>query len=120
LIGTDEHEGPDCVAACWANFVTNGEPMSFWEFIGTVLEKTGLPPTRGAVPYSVAYAAAAVAETWDTLRGGTLNSENGLSRFAVRYMCTHHWFSIERAKRELEWAPAVSLAEGIERTVAAL
>ena len=47
---------------------------------------------------------------------GTLNAEDGLSRFAIRYMCTHHYFSIERARRELGYVPRVSIAEGIERT----
>jgi nucleoside-diphosphate-sugar epimerase len=32
-------------------------------------------------------------------------------------MCTHHYFSIERARRELGYAPKVSIDEGIARTV---
>jgi sterol-4alpha-carboxylate 3-dehydrogenase (decarboxylating) len=99
-----------------AYFITNGEPMGFWDFVAKVLDRLHLPPIRGRVPYPVAYAVAAAYEAADTLRGGTLNSENGLSRFAVRYMCTHHYFSIDRARRDLGYAPAVSIADGIERT----
>ena len=46
-----------------------------------------------------------------------MNAEGGLSRFAVRYMATHHYFSIDKARRELEWTPAVSLKDGIRMTV---
>lgn len=100
-----------------AYFITNGEPMPFFDFVKRVLKRLDLPPIRGSVPFTVAYLVAAVAEGIDTLRGGTLNSEDGLSRFAVRYMCTHHYFSIDKARRELGYEPTVSIAEGIDRTV---
>jgi len=41
-----------------------------------------------------------------------------MTRFAIRYMCTHHYFSIEKAKRELGYDPKVSIVEGVDRTVA--
>ncbi len=103
-----------------AYFITNGEPYPFFQFVADVLAQLGLPAMKGSVPYPVAYAVAALAERWDTLKGGTLHAEDGLTRFAVRYMCTHHYFSIEKARRELGYRPAVSLAEGIRRTTAAL
>jgi nucleoside-diphosphate-sugar epimerase len=31
-------------------------------------------------------------------------------------MCTHHYFSIEKARRDLGYNPSVSVEEGIERT----
>lgn len=103
-----------------AYFVTNGEPRAFWDFIDQVLDELGLPATKYRVPYRVAYFAASIAEGVDTLRGGTLNAETGLTRFAIRYMCTHHYFSIDKAHRDLDWTPAVDLNEGIRRTVAHL
>ncbi len=101
-------------------FITNGEPVAFWDFIDRVLVRRGRPPTRGRIPYRVAYAAAALAEGLGAVLGRDAGPENGLTRFAVRYMCTHHYFSIERARRELGYRPAVSIAEGIGRTVEAL
>ena len=101
-----------------AFFITNGEPMPFWDFVGAVLAEMQLPPIRAAMPYHIAYAAAAVAEGIDALRGGKLGTANGLSRFAVRYMCTHHYFSIEKARRVLGYEPKVSVREGITRTIA--
>ncbi|MEZ4287681.1 MAG: NAD-dependent epimerase/dehydratase family protein [Polyangiales bacterium] len=103
-----------------AYFVTNGEPMPFWDFVRKVCARMDFPPIKYRVPASLAYGIASVSEWWDTMKGGTLNNENGLTRFAIRYMCTHHYFSIEKARRELGYDPKVSIDEGIELTCAAL
>lgn len=103
-----------------AYFITNGEPMAFFDFIEKVLVQLGYPPITGKVPYWLAYFAASVVEGIDTLKGGTLNAENGLTRFSVRYMVTHHYFNISKAYRDFGWKPKVSLEEGIRLTVAAL
>ena len=110
----------DGKAAGQAYFITNGEPIPFWRFVDQFLVALDYPTIKGYVPFGVAYAAAAMAELWDTLKGGGINPENGISRFAVRYMCTHHYFSIEKAKRDLGYDPQISIDEGVRRTVAAL
>jgi len=110
------NEGLNSIAAGQAYFITNGEPMPFWDFIRKVAARLGFPPVKYTAPKSLVYAIAAVKEGIDTLKGGTLNAEDGLTRFAIRYMCTHHYFSIEKARRELGYDPAVSVEEGIERT----
>lgn len=101
-------------------FVTNGEPLPFFEFVGRMLAGLGLPPVRAYLPYRLAYGLGAVVEAIEALRGGELGAEHGFSRFAVRYMCTHHYFSIERARHELSYRPRVSLDEGIALTCEAL
>lgn len=103
-----------------AYFITNGEPVAFFDFVERVLVELGYPPINGKVPYWLAWTVAAIMEGLDTLKGGTLNAENGLTRFAVRYMVTHHYFSIEKARRDFGWTPRINLAEGIRLTVAAL
>ncbi len=103
-----------------AYFVTNGEPIPFWDFVRRVVGPLGYPLPRLAVPFSVAYAAAALREATDALRGREIDVEDGLSRFAIRYICTHHYFSHDKATRDLGYRPRVSLSEGITRTVAAL
>ncbi|MBW1756400.1 MAG: NAD-dependent epimerase/dehydratase family protein [Deltaproteobacteria bacterium] len=109
-------DGLNSIAAGQAYFITNGEPMPFWDFIRKVAARLGFPPIKYRAPKSLIYAIAAVKEGIDTLKGGTLNAEDGMTRFAIRYMCTHHYFSIEKARRDLGYDPAVSIDEGIERT----
>lgn len=111
---------PDSAVAGQAYFITNGEPMGFFAFVQDVLDELKLPPILGAVPYPVAYTVAAIKEGLDTLRGGTFNTEDGMTRFAVKYMVKHHYFSIQKAKQELGYTPGVNIADGIRRTVAAL
>ncbi|MEL7369674.1 MAG: NAD-dependent epimerase/dehydratase family protein, partial [Myxococcota bacterium] len=108
------------VASGEAYFVSNGIPMDFFDFVGRVLAELELPPIRGRVPFAVAYGAAAVAERWQAWRGHPAGLEDGLSTFAVRYMCTHHYFSIEKAHRDLGYTPKVDLEQGIQRTCTAL
>ena len=109
-------DGLDSVAAGAAYFITNGEPMPFWDFVRKVAARLGFPPIKYTVPKSLVWGIAAIKEGIDTLKGGTLNAEDGLTRFAIRYMCTHHYFSIEKARRELGYNPSVSVDEGIELT----
>lgn len=101
-------------------FITNGEPMPFWQFVARIVAPLGHRPPRVPMPFWLAYGAATVRETIERLRGGKLNAEEGLSRFAIRYLCTHHYFSHARATRELGYRPRVGVDEGIARTVAAL
>lgn len=116
VVAAEARLAPGGAACGQPYFVTNGEPMVWFDFVEKLLVELGYPPITGRVPYWVAYAAATIAETIDTLKGGTVNAENGLTRFAIRYMVTHHYFSIAKARRELEWTPAVSLEEGIRLT----
>jgi 2-alkyl-3-oxoalkanoate reductase len=119
MLAADQHLTPGSPVGGQAYFITNGEPMSFWEFVAQVLPPLGYRPPTLSIPRSVAYAAAAVREAFDTyVRGGTLNAEEGLSRFAIRYICSHHYFSHAKATRELGYVPRVRMPEGIERAVA--
>ena len=116
LLAADQSLSLESAIAGQAYFITNGEPMPFWDFVRKVIERLELPPLRGKIPHQIVYAIAAVKEGFDTLRGGTISPEDGLTRFAIRYMCTHHYFSIDKARRDFGYEPKVSVAEGIELT----
>lgn len=118
LLAADDNLEEGGTAVGQAYFITNAEPMKFFDFVGDVLKELDLPPIKGHVPYRIAYAVAAVKEFVDTLRGGDLHADQGISRFAIRYMCTHHYFSVDKAHRDLGYTPRVSIQEGIKRTVA--
>ena len=117
VVSAEERLTPGSPVCGQAYFVTNGEPIAFFDFIEKFIVEMGYPPIRGKVPYWLAYTVAAIAEGIDTLKGGTLNAEDGLTRFAVRYMVTDHYFNISKARRDLDWNPKVSLEQGIRLTI---
>ncbi len=119
LLLAAESLGGDGKAAGQAYFVTNGEPTSFWEFVGRVLDGLGYPRPTIKVPFPIAYGAAAFREGLDALRG-IPTSEESLTRFAIRYLTTHHYFTHAKATRDLGYRPKVDLAAGIAQTVAAM
>lgn len=120
VLAAEQRVKPGGVACGQIYFITNGEPKAFFDFVDMLLMEAGYPTIKGKVPFWLAYGVAALAEGIDTLKGGTLNAEDGMTRFAIRYMVTHHYYSIEKAKRELDWQPRVDLAEGLRLTVEAL
>jgi nucleoside-diphosphate-sugar epimerase len=120
LLLADERLTVNGPVAGQAYFVTNGEPLPFFDFVKRVLRELGLPKIVAGVPYPIVFAAAAIKEAIDTLRGGTLNAEDGMSRFAVRYMVRHHYFDISKARRDLGYTPRVSLDQAIQLTCADL
>ena len=102
-----------------AYFITNGEPMAFFDFVEDFVVEMGHPTITKKVPFWLAYSVAACVEGWDMLKGGSLK-ETGMTRFAIKYMVTHHYYSIDKAHRDFGYTPKVSLAEGIKLTVADL
>ena len=117
LVGAGEKLLDEKMLGGEAFFVTNGEPMPFWDFVDKVLVAMNKPVTKARIPFSIAYFVAAMAEGINTLKGKTPTQEDGLTRFAIRYMCTHHYFSIDKARSQLGYDPAISIDDGIARTV---
>ena len=119
VLAAEARLDPGAPAHGQAYFVTNGEPVAFFEFVERLLVAMGYPPLRKRVPYWLAYAGAAAVEAVRAATRRDGSREDGLSRFAIRYLDTHHYYRIDKARRELEWHPRVPLAEAIGRTAAA-
>ncbi len=113
-------DGTNSAAAGQAYFITNGEPIPFWSFVSRIRQGLGLDPIRLFLPGPVALTAATVREAFARLTGTEIGTEGGLSRFTIRYLCSHHYFAIEKARRDLGYRPAIKLDEGIARTCHAL
>lgn len=97
-------------------FITNGEPIPFFEFVEEFLAQLGYPPIKRTVPYWLAYTGAALIEMFNALRFQEPQPETGISRFAVKYQATDHYFCIDKARKELGWEPKIPLTEGIRLT----
>ena len=96
-----------------AYFISAGEPRPLWEVVNGILKAAGAPPVTRAVAPAAAWAAAWALEGGYRLLG--LKSEPQLTRFLVSQLTTAHWFDIGAARRELGYAPKVSIEEGLAR-----
>lgn len=106
--------GQNVAAAGRAYFISQGEPFRLWEFIDRVVSAAGLPRVRRAIPRVIAVALASVLEGVTQLLPGL--PEPRITRFLASEMATHHYFNISAARELLQYQPAVSMDEGLERT----
>lgn len=99
-----------------AYFVTNGEPVVLWEWIDELLRGVGAPELARRVSLGAAYRAGAVLELlWRVL---PLQGDPPMTRFVAKELATDHWFRIEAARRDLGYAPRVSMAAGTAELIA--
>lgn len=109
-----ERLGPGSAVAGRAYFISQGEPVNCWQWMGEVLTLAGLPPLRRRVSYRVAWYAGAVLE--GLYRLGRLKGEPRMTRFLAAQLALPHYFDISAARRDFGYEPVVSTAEGMRRT----
>ncbi len=109
---------PGSTVAGKAYFITQGEPMPLADLINRILAAGGLPPVERRIPAGLAYLIGAVMEGVYRLLG--TENEPPLTRFVARQLSTAHWFDISAARRDLGYAPAISLDEGMKRLAESL
>ncbi|TFY76564.1 hypothetical protein EWM64_g7446 [Hericium alpestre] len=101
-----------------AFFITNGEPIYFWDFmrgIWRLMDPEKYPSRSNIVlPKAVGFAVATLSEWWGWLTG----KEPTFTRFRVTFTCASRWHNIEKARRVLGYEPQIGLEEGMRRTVA--
>ena len=100
-----------------AYFISNGEPWTMERMVNTLLRAAGAPEVHRHIPFKLAYAAGAAAETlWPLLH---LKGEPPMTRFLAEQLATTHWYSMEPARRDFGYVPKVSMAEGMQRVAEA-
>jgi nucleoside-diphosphate-sugar epimerase len=111
LIALDQLSA-DAACAGKAYFVTQGEPMPQKALINGMLAAANLPACERSLPPWLAYAAGAVLElAWWLLRRP---GEPPMTRFVAEQLATAHWYDISAIRRDLGYAPRVSVAQGLE------
>ncbi|KAF3906187.1 ADP-L-glycero-D-manno-heptose-6-epimerase [Dactylellina cionopaga] len=95
-------------------FITNGQPVYFWDFAKAIWCHYGVYNAGFiAMPRNVGLVLAGLAEGFSWLMG----REPGLTRFRVKFSCAHRYFDIRKARELLEYEPEVSLTEGLKRSI---
>ncbi len=103
-------------AAGRAYFISQGEAVNLWQWINELFLRMGIPPVNGSISYLAAYRLGWFLEgLYRLLR---LSGEPRMTRFVAEQLAKSHYFSIERARRDLGYRPRVTTEEGLRRTVA--
>ncbi len=90
--------------------VSNGEPRTVAEILGSIAVAAGARPPHRHVPFAVARAAgAAIERAWQ--RAGRLG-EPPLTAFVAEQLGTAHWFDQRQTRSALGWEPRIGLDEG--------
>jgi len=101
-------------------FITNGEPIYFWDFARAIYERLDKhfpgyrkPRKPFVLPKSIGLLAASGAEWFSWMLG----KEATFTKFKVTFSCATRWHNIEKARRVLGYHPQVGLEEGIDKMV---
>lgn len=101
-----------------AFFITNGEPVVLWDWINDLLRALGEPPVTQRLSLGKASAVGAICEAlWRLL---PVQSDPPMTRFVAAELAKDHWFDLTAARRDLGYAPRVSMTDGTAELVAAL
>jgi sterol-4alpha-carboxylate 3-dehydrogenase (decarboxylating) len=101
--------GPTSGVAGEIFFITNGDPIPFWDFPHMLWACLA---AAGVMPKALGMLIASIAEfvAWVT------GKDPLFTRFRVKFSCAKRWHNIDKARRVLGYQPLVSNEEGIERT----
>ncbi len=102
-------------AAGQTYFITNDEHPHIWDLLRTILRELKIDCELRPMPLSRALRIARVLELW----GGLTGREPALTRYTVSILARNQTYNIAAARRDLGYVPRVSLAQGIEATLAA-
>ncbi|KAL9229286.1 hypothetical protein vseg_004770 [Gypsophila vaccaria] len=100
-----------------AYFITNMEPIKFWEFMSIILEGLGYERPRIKIPAVVMMPIAHLVELIYKLLAPYGMKVPQLTPSRIRLLSCNRTFDCSKAKDRLGYSPVVSLQEGLERTI---
>jgi nucleoside-diphosphate-sugar epimerase len=98
-----------------AYLLVNDEPVTQRDFIAAIAAKLGASPPARRVPYKLAVALGAIAETLARL--ARRSQPPPVMRYGLQLLGGENRFVINRARSELGFAPQVDVQDGVRRSV---
>ncbi|PPD72294.1 hypothetical protein GOBAR_DD30806 [Gossypium barbadense] len=100
-----------------AYFITNLEPIKFWEFVSLILEGLGYQRPKIKIPAIVVMPIAHIVEWTYRLLGPYGMKVPQLTPSRVRILTCSRSFDCSRAKDQIGYTPIVSLEDGLRKTI---
>jgi nucleoside-diphosphate-sugar epimerase len=91
--------------------ITHDQPLTQQQFLDAIAAEIGARPPRLRAPYGALYAASRVAERVAKLPG--VKRQPLVTRLGVKLFGTDNRHAIDKARRELGYAPRVDLRDGV-------
>ena len=110
--------GPKAAVNGQAYFITNRQPVLFWDFFSRMFNELGWAGPTVPLPVSMLRPLATVLEAGKSLVP-SLPVPVNFTLQAVNYAGSAHYYSCEKAVRDFGYFPAVSVEKGIRRSIAA-
>jgi nucleoside-diphosphate-sugar epimerase len=96
--------------------IGNDQPLTQQEYLSAIAQDIGAAPPRIHVPYFSLYAAAYAAERISTLSGYCIPAI--VTRHGVKILGGENRICIDKARRDLGYAPKVAIRDGVRLTAA--
>ncbi len=104
---------PGAACAGRAYFIAQDEPMPQRDLINGILAAGGLPPCSQSVSPRIAWLLGALLEGFGHLRQQA--HEPMMTRFLAEQLATAHWYDLSAARRDLDYVPQLTVAQGLVR-----
>ena len=98
-------------------FITNDEPLPFWDFLSRILRGLGYKDPTRHLPYTLVYLIAMVVQLFCTLLSPVVTIKPTFTPMRVALAGTHHYYSCARAKNDFAYRPVVEMDEAIAKTL---
>lgn len=96
-----------------AYFINEPEPVNLWSWIDELLQLAGLSAVDKQITASAAWRLGAICERiYALLR---LPGEPPMTRFVASQLSSSHYYDIAKARRDFQFAPEVTVTEGMQR-----
>jgi nucleoside-diphosphate-sugar epimerase len=113
-----EKLSPGSANAGKAYFISDGQPVNLWTWIGTLLNDLGLPPVARSLPLGPAFRLGSFLE-W-VYRTFRLEGDPPLTRFVAYQLALPHYYDIGAAERDFGYRPLADLSQAWSSLIGAL
>lgn len=103
----------NCVGKAY--FISQGEPVNLWGWVNELFKHLNMEPVKKNVTFNMAYGIGALLESLYKILNS--NNEPRMTRFLAEQLAKSHYFSIERARKDLGYEPLVSTEQGMKHLI---